>query len=209
MANVDFNLYLITDRHQLPQGRTLVETVRGALEGGVRAVQLREKDLPAAELYPLAREMRALTREFDARLLLNDRIDVALAVGADGIHLGGQSLPPAAARALLGPDRLIGVSTHRLFEIHAAADAGADFVTFGPVFATPSKLTYGAPVGLTALAEAVTASPLPLFALGGIKTEHLGALGQAGCRHVAVISAIISVPNPRTETSVFLQLLSK
>ena len=151
MPTVGFSLYLITDRRQVPPGRTLTETVRAALEGGVKAVQLREKDLPAAELYPLALELRALTREYGAKLLVNDRIDVALAVGADGVHLGGHSLPTAAARQLLGPNRLIGVSTHRPEEIAAAQRDGADFVTFGPVFHTPSKAAFGEPVGLDQL----------------------------------------------------------
>jgi thiamine-phosphate pyrophosphorylase len=193
---IDFTLYLITDRHQVPAGRTLLETVEAALQGGVRAVQLREKDLPAAELLPLAIELRVLTRRFAARLLINDRIDVALAVAADGVHLGGHSLPAAVARRLLGPQRLVGVSTHRPAEIAAAAAAGANFVTFGPVFATPSKRTYGQPLGLEALRLACQNSPLPVFALGGIKPCHLGDLRAAGVAGVAVISALIATPDP-------------
>jgi len=193
---IDFNCYLITDRHQVPAGRTLLETVEAALQGGVRAVQLREKNLPAAELLPLAIELRVLTRRFAARLLINDRIDVALAVAADGVHLGGHSLPAAVARRLLGPQRLVGVSTHRPAEIAAAAAAGANFVTFGPVFATPSKRTYGQPLGLEALRLACQNSPLPVFALGGIKPCHLGDLRAAGVAGVAVISALIATPDP-------------
>lgn len=193
---VDFSLYLITDRHQVPAGRTLLATVEAALQGGVRAVQLREKDLPAADLLPLAEELRALTRRFSARLLLNDRIDVALAVAADGVHLGGHSLPAAVARHLLGPQRLIGVSTHHPAEIAAAAAGGADFVTFGPVFATPSKRAYGPPQGLEALRLACQNSPLPVFALGGIKPCHLADLQTAGAAGVAVISALMAAPDP-------------
>ena len=193
---IDFTLYLITDRHQVPAGRTLLETVEAALQGGVQAVQLREKDLSAAELLPLATELRVLTRRFAARLLINDRIDVALAVAADGVHLGGHSLPAAVARRLLGPQRLIGVSTHRPAEIAAAAAAGANFVTFGPVFATPAKLAYGQPLGLEALRLACQNSPLPVFALGGIKPCHLADLRAAGVAGVAVISALIATPDP-------------
>lgn len=207
MPTVDFTLYLITDRAVVPPGRTLIAQVRAALEGGVRALQLREKDLPAAQLYPLAVELRALTREYGARLLLNDRIDLALAVDADGVHLGGHSLPVAVARRLLGPDKLIGVSTHRSDEIRSAAAAGADFVTFGPVYATPSKLPYGAPLGLPALAEASATPPLPVFALGGVRAEHLPSLQQHGCRQVAVISAILAAPDPAAVTRAFLQNL--
>ena len=193
---IDFTLYLITDRHQLPAGRTLLATIEAALQGGVRAVQLREKDLSAAELFPLARNLRDLTRRFAARLLINDRIDVALAVEADGVHLGGHSLPVAVARRLLGPEQLIGVSTHHPAEITDAAFACADFFTFGPVFATPSKLAYGPPQGLEALRLACQNSPLPVFALGGIKPCHLDDLRAAGVAGVAVVSALIATPDP-------------
>ena len=206
MANpIDFNLYLITDRHQVPLGRTLLDTVEAALQGGVRAVQLREKDLDAAALFPLAEKLRGLTRRYAARLLINDRIDVALAVDADGIHLGGHSLPVAIARRLLGPQRLLGVSTHQPAEIPPAAAAGADFVTFGPVFATPSKRIYGEPVGLEALCLACQNSPLPVFALGGIKPCHLAALQASGAAGPAVISAIIAASDPRSAARFFCQ----
>lgn len=193
---IDFSVYLITDRQQVPSGRTLVATVESALHGGVRAVQLREKDLSAAELYPLAVRLRSLTRRFAARLLINDRIDLALAVDADGVHLGGHSLAPQLARRLLGAHKLIGVSTHHHQEIKAAAASGADFVTFGPVFDTPSKRAYGQPLGIETLCLACQNSPLPVFALGGIKPCHVAELKVAGAAGVAVISAIISARDP-------------
>jgi len=204
---VDFNLYLITDRRQAAGG-DLVGAVRSALEGGVRAVQLREKDLSARELLPLARELRRLTAEFGARLLINDRIDVALAVGADGVHLGGGSLPAAEARALLGPQQLIGISTHHQNEIATAADDGADFVTFGPVWFTPSKAAYGAPVGLAALADACTNPALPVFALGGVTAPRLPELFAVGCRRTACIGAILAAPSPAAAARSFLSHLS-
>lgn len=204
MPAVDFSLCLITDRTQVPVGRTLVQTIRGALDGGVRAVQLREKDLTAAELYPLALELRDLTRRFGARLLINDRIDVALAVEADGVHLGGQSLPVAAVRRILGDRMLIGVSTHRTEEILPATAAGADFVTFGPVYETPSKLHYGDPVGLSALERACAISPVPVFALGGVTPERLPELYAAGCRHAACIGAILQADDPARAAAAFL-----
>ena len=168
---IDFNLYLITDRHQVPARQTLPAVIEAALQGGVQAVQLREKDLSAAELLPLARELRTLTRQYGARLLINDKIDLALAVGADGIHLGGHSQATAVVRQNIGTSMLIGVSTHSSNEIQTACQQGADFVTFGPVYATPSKAVYGAPQGLQALTEACMKSPLPVFALGGITAE--------------------------------------
>lgn len=204
---VDFTLYLITDRRQVPAGRTLTETVEAALRGGVRAVQLREKDLGAAELLSLAEELRPLTHRFGARLLINDRVDVALAVGADGVHLGGRSLPPATVRSQLGPDKLIGVSTHHPDEIAVAAAAGADFVTFGPVFATPSKAVYGSPLGLDAYRAACSAAPLPVFALGGIKEGLIPALSLCGGHGIAVISAVIAERDPFTATRALLDSL--
>jgi thiamine-phosphate pyrophosphorylase len=201
---VDFNLYLITDRKQLPTGRSLVETVESALEGGVRAVQLREKDLSAAELYPLARELRELTARYGARLLINDRLDVALAVEADGVHLGGHSLPVAAARKILGPGKLIGVSTHRPEEATGAQRDGADFVTFGPVYFTPSKAAYGEPVGLGRLTEACATAPLPVFALGGVTLGRLPELRAAGCHRIALISAILAAADPAAAAAAIL-----
>jgi thiamine-phosphate pyrophosphorylase len=204
---VDFNLYLITNRRQSPGG-DLVGAVRSALQGGVRAVQLREKDLSARELLPLARELRQLTREFDAKLLINDRIDVALAVNADGIHLGGGSLPVAVARDLLGPQRLIGVSTHHRNEIAAAAHNGADFVTFGPVYFTPSKAAYGTPVGLASLRDACANAPLPIFALGGVTAERIPELLASGCRRAACIGAILAADSPEVSAQTFLTQLN-
>ena len=191
---IDFSLYLISDRHQTA-GRPLVEVVEAALCGGVRAVQLREKDLPAAELYDLAWELRALTARYDARLLINERIDVALAVEADGVHLGINSLPVTAARRI-APDLLIGYSSHAVGEAAAALAKGADFVTIGPVFPTPSKAAYGEPLGLQALAEACTRLRGPVFALGGVTQANLGQVVAAGCHRVALISGILAAPDP-------------
>jgi thiamine-phosphate pyrophosphorylase len=201
----DFDLYLITDRRSLPPGRDLLATVRAALCGGVRAVQLREKDLSAAELFPLALALRQLTREFSAQLLINDRVDLALAVDADGVHLGHHSLPIAGARQLLGDRRLIGVSTHHPDEVKAAATAGADFVTFGPVYATPSKLSYGPPLGLSSLAAVCADASLPVFALGGVTVARLPELRTAGCTHIALIGAILQAVDPEKATRELLR----
>lgn len=206
-ARVDFQLYLITDRRGLPSGRDLVEAVAAALAGGVRAVQLREKDLSPRELYPLALELRALTRRFGARLLINDRIDLALAVQADGVHLAGSSLPTAVARGLLGPEALIGVSTHHREEVLAAARDGADFVTFGPVYPTPSKAAYGPPVGLDALRSACAGSSLPIFPLGGINAGRIPELLAAGASGIALISAILAATKPQQAAETICQQL--
>jgi len=194
-VTIDFDLYVITDRQQTG-GRPLVEVIEAALRGGVRAVQLREKDLPPRELYPLAQEIQRLTQRYDARLLINDRIDVACAVNADGVHLTTTSLPTAVARQLLGPKRLIGVSTHNAAEARAAEEGGADFIVFGPVFYTPSKAPYGEPVGLEALRTVRAAVTLPIFAIGGVKRANLDDVLAAGADGIAVISAVIAADDP-------------
>lgn len=208
MSKVDFSLYLITDRHQTA-GRNLLAVVEVALEGGVRAVQLREKDLPPRELLELARAMRDLTSRYGAKLLVNDRVDIALAAGADGVHLGEASIPTDVARQLLGPGRLIGVSCHSREGALTAERSGADFITFGPVFPTPSKAAYGAPVGVARLAETVAHLGIPVFALGGIKRENTPAALAAGVAGVALISAVIAAGNPSEEARAFLSLLER
>jgi thiamine-phosphate pyrophosphorylase len=200
---VDFELYLITDRHQVPAEYTLPGIIEAALQGGVKAVQLREKDLSTAELLPLARELRGLTRQYGARLLINDNVDVARAVEADGVHLGGHSQPADVVRQSIGRKMLIGVSTHSMSEIQAASEKGADFVTYGPVYATPSKAIYGAPQGLHALHEACMNSALPVFALGGITPERAATVRAAGAHGIALISAIIGSASPESAARAF------
>ncbi len=192
----DYSLYLITDRHQTG-GRELTEVVRQSLEGGVRAVQLREKDLSGAELYRLALELRALTRSYGARLMINDRLDIALAVEADGVHLGVNSLPVAAARRLLGRQMIIGYSAHALDEALCAQADGADFITFSPVYHTPSKAAYGEPCGVKKLADAACALEIPVIALGGIGEANISEALSASVQGIAVISAILAAADPR------------
>jgi thiamine-phosphate pyrophosphorylase len=203
---IDFSLYLITDRHQTA-GRPLLEVVEAALSGGVRAVQLREKDLSPAEQYELAWELRSLTSRFDARLLINDRIDLALAVEADGVQLGKGSLPVTAARRV-APDLLIGYSSHSVGEAAAALAKGADFATFGPVFPTPSKAAYGDPVGLGELGRIChQAVGDRVFALGGVKRDNLQQVVAAGCYRVALISDILAAPDPAAAAEQFRRRL--
>jgi len=189
----DWRVYLVTDLTQTA-GRPLLEVVAAALRGGVGAVQLRERDLATRELLALAVELRAMTRAAGAALLINDRIDVALACDADGVHLPSHSFAVAEARALLGPDRLIGVSTHSPAELAAAA--GADFAVFGPLYDTPSKRAYGPPLGLDGLRAARAAAPLPLFAIGGIDAARAADARAAGADGVAVIRAVLAAADP-------------
>jgi thiamine-phosphate pyrophosphorylase len=205
---LDFNLYLITDREQTA-GRQLPAVVADALKGGVKCVQLREKGLSSRQLFELAVELRQLTSGFGAKLLINDRIDIALATEADGVHLGISSMPVTAARRLVGTKRLIGYSAHSLDEARQAERDGADFVTFGPVYHTRSKAAFGAPQGIGKLAETVRAISIPVFALGGVKKTSVPETLATGCAGVALISAIIGAADPVSETHIILKSIAE
>jgi thiamine-phosphate pyrophosphorylase len=184
---------LVTDRHQT-RGRPLEEVVAAALDGGVNLVQLREKDLSARELYPLALRLREITAG-RALLLVNDRLDVALAVDADGAHLAGHSLPPAAARAALGPDRLLGVSVHTAAEAEAAAAGDADYLLAGTIY--PSRSHPGVEGAGPHLIEHLReATDLPIIGIGGIIPRNAREVIVAGARGVAAITAITLAPDP-------------
>lgn len=196
MRSVDFDLYLVTDR-KTTRGRELTWVLEQALEGGVRAVQLREKDLGGAALLELAREVKGLCDRYHAELFINDRVDVALASDAAGVHLAANSLPVKVARELLGPDRKIGVSTHSVEEARAASETGADFVLFGPIYPTASKLAFGDPQGPAALKAVTGTASVPIFAIGGIKRHHIPEVKAHGTSRIALISAISEAPDPR------------
>jgi len=197
---VDFRLYLITDR-RLASGENLLSAVEHALAGGVRAVQLREKDLGSRELLELARKMRALTSTYGAKLLINDRVDIALAADADGVHLGRESISIRDARRLMGPDRLVGCSTHTAKQLAEAEADGADFAVFGPVYFTPSKAAFGPPLGVDTLKRARAWTRIPVFALGGVGAENIHEVIAAGADGVALISAVLSAKDPRQAAS--------
>jgi len=157
---------------------------------------VRAKDLSGRELFRLSERLRRLTLRYGARLLVNDRVDIAMAVGADGAHLGGSSIPAAEARRLLGPVPLLGCSTHTVEELRRAVFEGADYVSFGPVFPTPSKAPYGRPVGIGALSQACRESPVPVFALGGVGPEQVGETLGAGAFGIALISRVMAARDP-------------
>jgi len=198
---------LITDSGVL-QNTGLVAAVERALEGGVRAIQLREKDLKLRELCRLAERLRSLTNSFGARLYINDRADVAVGVGADGVHLTSRSMPPEAVRGVLSERFTVGCSTHSLEEVLAAQGGGADYVTFGPVFDTPSKRAYGRPAGLETLAFVVRKAALPVFALGGITADRIQDVMKTGCQGVALISGILAAPDIRKEAETYMRILT-
>ncbi|MBI3031728.1 MAG: thiamine phosphate synthase [Candidatus Rokubacteria bacterium] len=201
---VDFRLYLVTDRAQI--GRTLVEVVEECLAAGLRAVQLREKDLPEAEFLALARPLRDVTRRVGARLFINGRLAAALAVGADGLQRGHEA-PPLATLRKRAPRLSIGASVHGVGEARAAERDGADFIVFGPVYDTPSKRAYGPPQGVDALADVVKVVSVPVFAIGGITADRVAAVRAAGAHGVAVISAIFGAERAGEATKQFIEVL--
>jgi thiamine-phosphate pyrophosphorylase len=204
---VDFKLYLITDRRLFTNDYTLFTAVEDALKGGVQAVQLREKDLEIRDLLRMAYSFRELTARYRAKLFINDRVDVALAVGADGVHLGGSSMPAFAARKAAGEGMLIGVSTHSVAEAGKAEEEGADFVTLGPVFETPSKMKYGKPLGLGPLREVSVKISIPVFAIGGIQKERVKNTLESGAFGISLISAILGSEDIQSNTEEFMRLL--
>jgi thiamine-phosphate pyrophosphorylase len=189
----------VTDRHASAD-RDLLTVVRAALDAGLPAVQLRDRDLSGRQLLALAEALRAATTRTGALLFVNDRVDVALAAGADGTHLGGGSVPVAVARGLMGPAALIGVSTHAPGE----APAGADFAFFGPVWETPSK---SGAQGEARLAEAARAAAIPVLAIGGVTPARVAAARAVGAAGVAVIRAILAAPDPAAATRALLAAL--
>lgn len=203
--SIDFNLYLVTDRNETA-GRDLLWVLEQALEGGVRAIQLREKDLGGRDLLSLAQTVRQLCDGYQAELFINDRVDVAMATNSH-VHLTANSIPTEVVRNLVSADTKLGVSTHQLVEAQAAAQSGADFILFGPVYPTPSKIAYGAPQGVAAIETITEKVPVPVFGIGGIKLEQIPELRAHGTKRIALISAILQAPDPRSATRDILRAL--
>jgi thiamine-phosphate pyrophosphorylase len=189
-----FRLCYITDRQALPPGE-LPRRIREAISAGVDLIQIREKDLATRDLVTLVQMAVEAARGSSTRIVVNDRLDIALALGAAGVHLGTQSLPADAARRIAPQGFLIGVSCHSLAEVETAQAARADYVVFGPVFETASKLQYGPPVGLEELRKAAVQASIPVLALGGLTLDRVQSCLDAGAAGVAGISIFQSCPS--------------
>ena len=200
----DYSLYLVTDR-ALSLGRSTVEVVRAAIRGGVSCVQLREKGCSTREFMDEARLLKALLAGTGVPLFINDRLDVALAVGADGVHLGQNDLAIADARRLVGNRMIIGISAESVADAIRAEAEGADYIGASPVFTTPTKTDTAPPLGLDGLRAIRRAVQLPLVAIGGINADNAAQVLRAGADGLAVVSAIVSAPCPRTAAAAIRQ----
>jgi thiamine-phosphate pyrophosphorylase len=198
-------LYLVTSQ-ALSAGRSTPAVVEAALRGGAKLVQVREKDLPLRALLDVARELRALTLRHGALLIVNDRIDVALATGADGVHLGQGDLPIADARRI-APDLIIGASSHNEAEAAAAGRQGASYVNIGPLFATQTKDWSGDFLGLDGLRRIAPCVNIPFTVMGGIKDRHIPELVATGARTIAVVTAVTADPDPEAAARRLLGLI--
>ena len=198
-------LYVILDR-AAAGGRDLPPLLDAVLAGGCRVVQLREKALPLNDLYPVARALRRRCREAGCLFIVNDRVDFALALEADGVHVGQDDLPAREARRLLRPGMILGVSTHDESQARLARDDGADYVAVGSIFPTGSKPGFHL-VGPDLVRRVRQAIPLPLVAIGGITMDNVSQVIRAGADAVAVISAVCAAPDPAAAARGFLETI--
>lgn len=189
-------LYVLLDP-SIRFGRPLTEVMKAAAEGGAKLFQYRNKADAMREAYAEASSLRKLAAGLGALFIINDRCDLALAVGADGVHLGQDDLPYADARKLLGPDKTIGLSTHNAAQVQEAEKLKPDYIGFGPIFTPASKADHDPIVGLEGLRQVRSLTSLPIFAIGGIQTGQVQAVIQAGADGVAVISAVLNAQDVR------------
>jgi thiamine-phosphate pyrophosphorylase len=198
-------LYVILDRGAAGD-RNLAPLLEAVLEGGCRVVQLREKTMPLGDLYPVARALRKRCREAGCLFIVNDRVDLALAVEADGVHVGQDDLPAREARRLLSPGMILGVSTHDENQARLARDDGADYVAVGSMFPTGSKAGFRL-VGPDLVRRVRPEIRVPLVAIGGVTTDNVAEVIRAGADAVAVISAVCAAPDPAAATRAFLEAI--
>jgi thiamine-phosphate pyrophosphorylase len=207
MLKLSSRLLVVTDRHQT-SGRPLVPLLQRVLAAAAPAIQLRERDLSARELVALAREVQVLTSSCRSQLLINDRIDVVLAMEGVGVHLRSNSLPVPVARQLLGARRFLGVSVHEVEEAVQAESQGADYIILGPIYETPSKQMYGPPLGIRTLEEACRLVRIPIIGIGGVTAARAREMRQAGAFGAAVITAILGAANVESATRELLDAVT-
>jgi thiamine-phosphate pyrophosphorylase len=193
--DIDYSVYLVTDR-RLSRGRSTVDVVTAAVRGGATVVQLREKTADTREFIEEAMAMQDFLAARGVPLIINDRIDVALAVNADGVHLGQRDMPIELARKIVGPQMIIGISAESLADAVAAERAGADYLGVSPIFDTSTKTDTAPALGLEGLKQIRTTVNLPLVGIGGLNADNAGRVIENGADGVAVVSAIVSADDP-------------
>jgi thiamine-phosphate pyrophosphorylase len=191
--NMDYTLYVCTDR-QLMSCATMEESVEEAIKGGASVIQLRDKTVTGRQFFETAKALKQITDQYQVPLIINDRVDIAMAVDAAGVHLGQNDLPAEVARKMLGKDKLIGVSTAKPQEAIQAVRAGADYIGVGAIFATGTK-TNTRPVTMETLAKIRQAVEIPIVVIGGIKAENAAQFSDTGINGLAVVSAVIAQQN--------------
>lgn len=203
----DFKLYVITGEEFHP-GRDLLEVMEEAIIGGAEIIQLRDKKSSKRILIEKAKMLRELTNKYEVTFIVNDHVDIALAVDADGIHLGQDDLPLPVARELVGPDKIIGISTHSIDEARQAEKEGADYIGAGPVYQTNSKSDVVAPVTTNYIQEVASEIKIPFVAIGGIKLHNVDEVLQAGATRICVISEVVGSPNVRSVSESLVQRIA-
>ncbi|WP_161821392.1 thiamine phosphate synthase [Sporotomaculum syntrophicum] len=193
--NCNYSLYLVTDRAIL-EGRDLYHAVEAALQGGVTLVQLREKHTSSRDFYQIALGLKDLTCKYQVPLLINDRLDIALAVDADGIHIGQEDLPLQVVREMLGPQKIVGYSVANIEEAVYGERNGADYLGAGPVYATQTKSTPIEPLGVEGLRSIKEAVSIPVVGIGGINVRNVSQVRRSGVDGISVVSAILGSFNP-------------
>jgi len=199
-------LYVILDPTVRP-GRPLTEVLDAAAAGGARIFQYRNKTASMKDAYDEAMSLRTRAKKLGVLFLVNDRCDLALAIDADGVHLGQSDLPYLSARRLLGPEKRIGVSTHNAGHVRDAERLGPDYIGFGPIFAPASKADHDPVVGLEGLRSIRALTSLPVFAIGGIQLQHVRPLMDAGANGIAVVSAVVGASDVSAEVARFSGLM--
>jgi thiamine-phosphate pyrophosphorylase len=196
MQNIDYSLYLVTDR-DLSKGRSLQEIIRSAVAGGVTIVQLREKDCTTREFLKIAQEVKDFCKPLGVPLIINDRVDIALAVNADGLHIGQSDMPYEIARKLMGPNAIIGLSVESVQDALDAEKMDVDYLGLSPIYSTPTKTDIHHELGLEGIRTIRKISRHPLIAIGGINIENAADIIAAGSDGIAVVSAICSAVDPK------------
>ncbi len=201
-------LHVLTDTI-LQSKYTHVDLARMAIEGGADTIQFRQKNGTSLEMFHNAEAIIKVCRDAGVTMIVDDRLDIALAVDADGVHFGQSDLPLPVARKLIGDTKLIGGSATDFDELQKVIDGGADYVGFGPVFGTMSKENPGTPKGIDFMKQVVAQSPIPVVAIGGVKLNHIHELFSTGIHGIAVISAICCTENPTVATQAFIKKIDK